>query len=148
MEFAPTIFQLMRQADNLSHEDLINSLHIEVNKTGILKNAVNKGGNGGSFFLFSADKRFIIKSITHEEQDLLLKKLLPDLYCLPTTALISPIYGVFNIKIGRVDSITVMLLGSIIPPGSNIIGIFDIKGSERDRTVQKVSPLTKRTMNS
>jgi hypothetical protein len=42
----------------------------------------------------------------------------------------------------------VMILASIIPQGASIIGTFDIKGSERDRKVQKVQPLTKRTMNS
>ena len=101
-EYAPAIFQRIRNIDNVTDEYLANILRIEEeNLMKILDNTKNKGGNSGSFFYFTSDKRFIIKSLNRDEKFILLGEFLNDYAENLTSSLLSRVYGVFKIKIGK-----------------------------------------------
>lgn len=104
----------------------------------ILENSENKGGNSGSFFYFTPDKRFIIKSLNSEEKNVLIGPFLNEYVENLTHSLLSRIYGVFKIRIGKQYSVYLMIMGSIIPPDAKIRAVFDIKGSVKDRRSAKI----------
>lgn len=85
-------------------------------------NAKNKGGKGGSFFYFTSDGRFIVKSLKKGEKDVLLGKFLQDYYLHVNKSLLSRVYGIFKIKVGIKKAVTVMIMGSVIPPEAIVIG--------------------------
>ena len=72
VEFAPKIFKFIRKIDGVSEESIVNSMLTMNNKTGINETE----GRGGSFFVNSDDREFIIKTITFEEMELRRKLLL------------------------------------------------------------------------
>ena len=117
-EYAPSIFQRIRNIDNVNEAYIAEILKIEEENfylKKILDNTKNTGGNSGSFFYFTPDKRFIIKSLDSEEKSILIGPFLND-YCDNLTfSLLSRIYGVFKLKIGNQYSVYLMIMGSIIP---------------------------------
>ena len=69
-------------------------------------------GSSGSFFFFSHDKQFIIKTMTKCELDLLLK-ILPNLsqhFINNPDSLLAKIFGVFTVETFRVDKVHVLLM--------------------------------------
>lgn len=100
----------------------------------------NPGGRGGSFFYFTTDKRFIIKSLSKDEKDVLLREnFLKSYYENLEKSLLARIYGVYKIKTGDKNPFSFMLLGNIASPEFEVISIFDIKGSKVGRKVSDSS---------
>lgn len=103
----------------------------------MFKNAENKGGRSGSFWYFTHDRKYILKSITDEELAIFTKTMCKDMYehtmVNHTRSCICKVYGLFTVKIGGSTGIHVILMGNCIPAEANIIGKFDIKGSLKDR---------------
>ena len=52
--------------DNISPDDLMKSLNVELNRNRVFK-AGEGAGASGSFFFFSKDNKFIIKTIVNSE---------------------------------------------------------------------------------
>ena len=80
----------------------------------------NKGGRSGSFFFFSEDKRFIIKTITKIEITVLLN-ILQDFYnhcdflnSESKTSLIAKIYGLFTVEVENMSPISLMIMPNLI----------------------------------
>jgi 1-phosphatidylinositol-4-phosphate 5-kinase len=67
-EYAPDVFAFLRQKDGYSNEVLRQSLNPEANKKMVFK-AGESQGKSGSFFFFSQDQQFIIKTMTEEDFD-------------------------------------------------------------------------------
>jgi hypothetical protein len=65
-EYAPDVFSFLRQKDGFENEDLALSLNPESNKDKVFK-AGESQGKSGSFFFFSDDQRFIIKTMTDSD---------------------------------------------------------------------------------
>ena len=67
-EYAPDVFAHLRELDGYSKEDLLESLDpcIDKNITNIFK-AGEGMGKSGSFFFFSHDDRFLIKTMTKDD---------------------------------------------------------------------------------
>ena len=59
-------FKKVLEFDNISQEDIINSLTVLENREAVFK-AGESAGASGSFFFFSSDNRFILKTILKEE---------------------------------------------------------------------------------
>lgn len=103
-------------------------------------------GASGSFFFFSHDRRFIIKTMTSAELKLFLK-MLPD-YELHLNenpqSIISRIYGVYTIRMQKIATVNLMLMANTLMfrNSSNIERIFDLKGSTVSREV-KIDSKTK-----
>jgi len=67
-------FKVIRDLDDITDEDLRRSLNIAFNRKRAFK-AGQGAGKSGSFFFFSFDDRFVIKTIIQVEKDLLIKML-------------------------------------------------------------------------
>lgn len=82
-------------------ESIINSLDIERNRSAVFK-AGESAGASGSFFFFSHDNRFIIKTMNSDDK-YKLEELLESDYC-PylinnPDSLLARIYGMFSLKL-------------------------------------------------
>ena len=126
---------------------LLESLSPEYNRDMVFK-AGEGAGASGSFFFFSHDRRFIIKTMTSEELHLFLK-MLPN-YELHLTenpsSIISRIYGVYTIRMKKIATVHLMLMANTLRfrNANHIERIFDLKGSTVARQV-KITPKTKNT---
>jgi hypothetical protein len=91
-------FKRVHYFARLSFETIYQSLHPRFNREMIFK-AGESAGRSGSFFFFSHDDRFIVKTMSTGELDLFLKKLLPA-YCnhILEPSLMAKILGVFTVK--------------------------------------------------
>lgn len=61
--------------DGISSKEMKESLSIDKNRKRVFKAGQNSGGASGSFFFFSHDNRFIIKTLSGNEKDVLLNML-------------------------------------------------------------------------
>lgn len=62
-EYAPDIFAFLRNLDGIDQNMIKASLSAEFNRDSVFK-AGESQGKSGSFFFFSHDKNFIIKTMT------------------------------------------------------------------------------------
>jgi len=140
VEFSPKLFKYLRQLDGIKEEVIEKSMLPMNNKIGITETE----GKGGSFFVNSDDKEFILKTITFEEMELirrlLLNKLVNYLHA-NNDSIISRIYGVYKISIQsglfKEDEIYFVLMKNLIASFSdNLICKYDLKGSSLNRKVK------------
>ena len=97
-------------------------------------------GKSGSFFFYSHDRKYLVKTITNEELNTFITIL--DSYSNYISknkdTLITKIYGLFSIEI-NVSKINFILMQNLINcDPSHIIRIFDLKGSTIKRTTPNV----------
>jgi 1-phosphatidylinositol-4-phosphate 5-kinase len=96
-------------------------------------------GKSGSFFYFSRDYKYIIKTIHHSEHKLL-RKILPEYYRHvennPNT-LISQFYGLHRVKMAYGRKIHFVVMNNLFPPHRDIHQTFDLKGSTIGRDLQE-----------
>lgn len=71
-QFAPKVFHEIRKLNNVTDEDVIKSLDPSKNIKNI-QNAGEGAGASGSFFFFSSDKRFILKTMSRREINQLIR---------------------------------------------------------------------------
>lgn len=98
--------------DNVTPQDLLNSLSVEQNRHMVFK-AGQGAGLSGSFFFFSHDNRFLIKTMNAKERSILLGMLDDMIEHFITTnnsSLLARIYGVFTIKTDLFHSLDVMIM--------------------------------------
>lgn len=103
-------------------------------------NAGEGAGRSGSFFFFSHDRKFIIKTMTKGELKLFLK-ILPALAEHHETvphSLLSKIFGVFTVKRSWQAPVHLMLMENTLrlKNSENLKYVFDLKGSLVDRKVK------------
>ena len=88
-------------------------------------------GKSGSFFYFSRDYKYIIKTIHHAEHKFL-RKILREYYehveQNPDT-LLSQFYGLHRVKIPYGKKIHFVVMNNLFPPHRDIHRTFDLKGS-------------------
>ena len=65
-EYAPDVFSFLRQKDGFTNKTLRQSLDPDRNKEKVFK-AGESQGKSGSFFFFSQDQKFIIKTMTESD---------------------------------------------------------------------------------
>jgi 1-phosphatidylinositol-4-phosphate 5-kinase len=97
-EYAPAIFNEIRLFDHLSSKDILESLNTEDNRESVFK-AKESAGKSGSFFFFSYDRRFIIKTMNSSELAVF-RNALPDYFCHlrdNKNSIIARIYGAFTV---------------------------------------------------
>ena len=97
--------------DRISPKDVMKSLSVELNRHRCFK--VGEGaGQSGSFFFFSHDNRFIIKTLRGKERKNILA-MLDDLlkhYQRYPNSLLSRIYGVYTIESSYYTAMDVILM--------------------------------------
>ncbi|KAI8324074.1 SAICAR synthase-like protein [Martensiomyces pterosporus] len=125
-DYAPWAFRCIREAFHLSTEEYLVSLTDKY-----ILSEVGSSGKSGSFFYYSQDYRFIIKTVHHTEHKFM-RQILPQYYEFvrdhPNT-LLSRIYGLHRIKLPQGRKVHFIVMSNILPPNKDIHAQFDLKGS-------------------
>ncbi|KAL9000808.1 MAG: hypothetical protein Q9169_000562 [Polycauliona sp. 2 TL-2023] len=126
-DYAPWVFRHIRAHFKLDPADYLVSLTSKY-----ILSELGSPGKSGSFFYFSRDYKYIIKTIHHAEHKLL-RKILREYYAhidkYPNT-LLSQFYGLHRVKmpiLGR--KIHFVVMNNLFPPHRDIHQTFDLKGS-------------------
>lgn len=125
-DYAPWVFRHLRALFRLDPADYLMSL------TGkYILSELGSPGKSGSFFYFSRDYKYIIKTIHHAEHKFL-RKILKDYYQHvkenPNT-LLSQFYGLHRVKMPYGRKIHFVVMNNLFPPHRDIHQTFDLKGS-------------------
>ncbi|KAK2606268.1 Phosphatidylinositol-4-phosphate 5-kinase [Conoideocrella luteorostrata] len=125
-DYAPWVFRRLRTLFRLDPADYLMSL------TGkYILSELGSPGKSGSFFYFSRDYKYIIKTI-HRAEHKFLRKVLRDYYNHvqnnPNT-LLSQFYGLHRVKMPYGKKIHFVVMNNLFPPHRDIHTTFDLKGS-------------------
>ncbi|KAK4124454.1 SAICAR synthase-like protein [Parathielavia appendiculata] len=125
-DYAPWVFRHLRALFRLDPADYLMSL------TGkYILSELGSPGKSGSFFYFSRDYKYIIKTIHHAEHKFL-RRILKDYYQHvkdnPNT-LLSQFYGLHRVKMPYGRKIHFVVMNNLFPPHRDIHQTFDLKGS-------------------
>ncbi|MCJ1282863.1 Phosphatidylinositol-4-phosphate 5-kinase [Xylographa opegraphella] len=138
-DYAPWVFRHLRAKFKLDPADYLISLTSKY-----ILSELGSPGKSGSFFYFSRDYKYIIKTIHHAEHKLL-RKILREYYAHvqhnPNT-LISQFYGLHRVKVPYGRKIHFVVMNNLFPPHRDIHQTFDLKGSTIGRDF-KEEDLTK-----
>lgn len=126
-DYAPWVFRELREDYfQIDPADYLLSLTAKC-----ILSELGSPGKSGSFFYFSRDYRFIIKTIRHSEHKFLLS-VLKDYHAHvknnPHT-LLSRFYGLHRVKLPRGRKIHFVIMNNLFPPHKDIHETFDLKGS-------------------
>lgn len=125
-DYAPWVFRHLRAIFRLDPADYLMSLTSKY-----ILSELGSPGKSGSFFYFSRDYKYIIKTIHHGEHKFL-RKILRDYYKHvqenPNT-LLSQFYGLHRVKIPYGRKIHFVVMNNLFPPHRDIHETFDLKGS-------------------
>ncbi|CAG8462520.1 11806_t:CDS:10 [Ambispora leptoticha] len=139
-DYAPWVFRHLRDQFHIDPADYLVSLTSKY-----ILSELNSPGKSGSFFYFSRDYRFIIKTIHHTEHKFL-RKILKEYYehikANPNT-LLSRFYGLHRVKLPRGSKIHFVVMNNIFPPHRDIHEIYDLKGSTVGREYTKADEQSK-----
>ncbi|CAK7916141.1 phosphatidylinositol 4-phosphate 5-kinase Mss4p [[Candida] anglica] len=135
-DYCPEVFRELRSLFGLDPADYLVSI------TGkYILSELGSPGKSGSFFYYSRDYRFIIKTIHHAEHKQL-RKILKDYYehvkSNPNT-LISQFYGLHRVKMPLKNGsrkVHFLVMNNLFPPHRDIHVKYDLKGSTWGRITQ------------
>ena len=104
------MFHHIRIIDELSIKECLNSLDPEKNFS-IINESFASGGKSANPIIFTHDKRFLLKTISKNEKNILLK-LLPEYHrrMRDLKSYLCRIYGVFRIKLGNKADVHILLM--------------------------------------
>lgn len=110
------------------------------NRSNVFK-AGEASGASGSFFFFSKDKRFVIKTMTKTEKQFFITRFAKpyfEHFERNPSSLLARIYGVYTVKMTGHSEIHLMMLAHTlrIDNSERIERIFDLKGSSVKREVR------------
>ena len=140
IEYLPDIFDDLRKDDEINDEVMIGVFSPSKNKSAIEKMSESKG-KSGSFFFYSHDRKFIIKTISAEERKTLLDIFHDYFNYIKTneTTLITKIYGVYTLVIKNASSVNIILMQNLFGCSPiHIQRMFDLKGSTVQRKTKGV----------
>lgn len=142
-ELAPKIFAIIRIREGITNDTIMKSLSPEFNRDMVFK-AGEGQGKSGSFFFFSHDRKFIIKTMNNEEYRTFqgifrhyFRHILKH-----EDSLFARIYGIFTVYKEKLEPVHLILMGNTVNlsgKGERLKYIFDLKGSlvNRESKMQK-----------
>lgn len=142
-DYCPRIFRILHKADNNIDEVIATSLSPFLNIDG-LKEMKKSQGKSGSFFFFTSNNKFLIKTITNEELDTLLNGFMEKYYIHIINnpdSLLARLYGLYTITIKGISQVNIVLMQNINSLGNNhksLYKIFDLKGSLVERKTKNI----------
>ena len=98
--------------DRIVPSDILSSLNVETNRNMVFR-AGEGAGLSGSFFFFSSDNRFLIKTLKGNEKDLMLNMLddyIEHLTFTKNGSLLARIYGIFTVKTNYYDQLDIIIM--------------------------------------
>jgi 1-phosphatidylinositol-4-phosphate 5-kinase len=126
-DYAPWVFRELREDSfHLDPADYLLSLTAQY-----ILSELGSPGKSGSFFYFSRDYRFIIKTIRRAEHKFLrsiLKRYHSHVRTNPHT-LLSRFYGLHRVKLPRGNKIHFVIMNNLFPAHKDIHETYDLKGS-------------------
>ncbi|KAI8581500.1 hypothetical protein K450DRAFT_231591 [Umbelopsis ramanniana AG] len=132
-DYAPWVFRNLRESFKIDPADYMISLTDKY-----ILSELGSPGKSGSFFYYSRDYRFIIKTIHHTEHKFM-RKVLRQYYnhvvANPNT-LLCRFYGLHRIKLPHGSKIHFVVMGNVFPANRDVHATFDLKGS----TLGRVTP--------
>ncbi|KAG0793158.1 hypothetical protein G6F29_005490 [Rhizopus arrhizus] len=129
-DYAPWVFRYLREKFHIDAADYMMSL---TNK--YILSELGSPGKSGSFFYYSRDYRFIIKTIHHTEHKFM-RKILKDYYehvCENPHTLLCRFYGLHRIKLPHGSKIHFVVMGNVLPSNKDVHETYDLKGSTYGR---------------
>ena len=134
-EYFPQKFDELRKNDGITDDIMLKSFSPIKNKSAIDKMGESKG-KSGSFFFYSHDRKFIIKTINNEEKETM-DEILMDYYNYiekHESSLITKIYGIYTVVIKNASSVNIILMQNLFGCSPiHIQRMFDLKGSTSQR---------------
>ncbi|CEJ01879.1 Putative 1-phosphatidylinositol-4-phosphate 5-kinase [Rhizopus microsporus] len=122
-DYAPWVFRHLREKFGIS----LTSKYI--------LSELGSPGKSGSFFYYSRDYRFIIKTIHYTEHKFM-RKILKEYYkhiCDNPGTLLCRYYGLHRIKLPHGKKIHFVVMSNVFPPNKDIHETYDLKGSTLGR---------------
>lgn len=149
VQYAPRLFYQLKKIDDITYSMLQNSFDPGKNRKAAFK-AGESQGKSGSFFFFTHDERFLIKTISKSEFSAFMK-FLPAYYkhCASNRkSLIARTYGMYKLEVTSVSSVYFYLMENVlrIDKGTELLGVFDLKGSSVNREVDEVGKSPRSTL--
>ncbi|WFD33796.1 1-phosphatidylinositol-4-phosphate 5-kinase [Malassezia cuniculi] len=135
-DYAPAVFRELREFFRVDTADYLYSLTAKY-----ILSELGSPGKSGSFFYFSRDYRFIIKTIRHSEKNFLMK-ILRSYYnhvCANPQTLLSQFYGLHRVKLPGGRKIHFVIMNNLFPPHRDIHETYDLKGSTVQREQKKTT---------
>jgi len=138
-DYCPVVFHACRTAAGMTQKEYLASIH---GARDALTSMVEKfsEGRSSSFFYFTHDKRFMVKTVSDDEQEtmvLILEKFCKHMATNPDT-FINKIYGCHGIHMqSHAKPKMFLVMESVMWTGNSINYRFDLKGSWVDRTAYK-----------
>ena len=123
-DYAPWVFRGLREAFQIDAADYLVSL------TGrYVLSELGSPGKSGSFFYYSADYRFIIKTIRRTEHEYLRRILrhYNDHMTRNTNSLLTRFFGLHRVRLRGTRNIYFVVMGNIFPANRDIHEIYDLK---------------------
>ncbi|KAF9942790.1 Phosphatidylinositol-4-phosphate 5-kinase [Mortierella alpina] len=131
-DYAPWVFRHLREDFHIDASDYLVSLTSKY-----ILSELGSPGKSGSFFYFSQDYRFIIKTIHHAEHKFM-RKILKDYFNHvkqnPHT-LLCRFFGLHRVKLPHGKKIHFVVMGNVFPPNRDIHETYDLKGSTLGRAI-------------
>ncbi|KAI8139047.1 hypothetical protein BJV82DRAFT_522323 [Fennellomyces sp. T-0311] len=125
-DYAPWVFRNLREKFHIDAADYMMSL---TNK--YILSELTSPGKSKSFFYYSRDYRFIIKTIHHTEHRFL-RRILRDYYdhvCRNPNTLLCRFYGLHRIKLPHGRKKHFVVMGNVFPASKDVHTTYDLKGS-------------------
>lgn len=100
--------------------------------------AKESAGKSGSFFFFSYDSQFLLKTMNDNEKEVFVKCLTSYLNFLMENpdSLLARIYGIFTVNMEDLVPVHILLMSNAAQTGKHIEKVFDLKGSIINRHVK------------
>jgi 1-phosphatidylinositol-4-phosphate 5-kinase len=125
-DYAPWVFRRLRELFRLDPADYLMSLTSKY-----ILSELGSPGKSGSFFYFSRDYKYIIKTI-HKGEHKFLRHILKEYHnhvSKDPNTLLSQFYGLHRVKIAYGKKIYFVVMNNLFPPHRDIHRTFDLKGS-------------------
>eukprot|EP01062_Namystynia_karyoxenos_P046539 TRINITY_DN34918_c0_g1_i1.p1 TRINITY_DN34918_c0_g1~~TRINITY_DN34918_c0_g1_i1.p1 ORF type:complete len:907 (+),score=326.96 TRINITY_DN34918_c0_g1_i1:115-2721(+) len=141
-DFAPLVFHSLRAANGIEPA-IYRAVFSVFDVDDAMSEKFSDGGRSGSFFYFTADREYIVKTVTPGERHVL-RQMLPSYFRHMTThpdSLIVRFYGLHAIRMhAGAKRIEFVVMDNILLTKRKISEVFDIKGSWVDRGPVKPDP--------
>lgn len=138
-EYALRVFEEIRKRDGITNENIKESMDLHTNREAVFKSGQGSG-KSGSFFFFSKNKEFIVKTMTETEKNVFLSMLPSYLNHLLENpkSLLARIYGLYTVQIDEQPSVSLLLMANSTKTVHTdcIRHCFDLKGSLTNRNVK------------
>ena len=109
-KYAPLVFHHLRKIDGYTITELLSSLDPSKNLK-IINDSFASGGRSANPIIFTHDKNFLLKTISKEEKNALLK-MLPEFHrrMRDCKSYLCRIYGVFRVRVSNKQNAHILLM--------------------------------------